>query len=458
MATNYIGRFWCARPELLDRVGARLEDWHRFGEYDLVLRCTEEARSIRHVPRLLCERSAPQIDDPAREREALNRAMARRGIEGELTEGCAPGYYRLRRRPRFRGLVSIIIPTGGNVALLSKCLSGIFERTNCQNFEVIVLYNTSTKPEVFPYFETIRHNGRVKIIDSKGPYNFSRICNLGAEMARGEILLFLNDDIEVIEPEWLDALIQHAERPEVGAVGARLLYPDGTVQHAGMFWAAGAGSGRHSFRHASGSDPGYFGLAVTSRNVISVTGACLMMRRDWFGAIGRFDESHTIVNNDVDICLRSWSNGGLVVYEPAVTLIHHELASRHNFPDEYDVEAFWEKWGALLETGDPYYHPNLVRDRDDYSIDDEPVQLIYAGHPLFCREEIRRILVVKLDHLGDFIIGVPALKRCKTTSRRRISTCWHRRALVPWPGSCRGSGMSSISSSFLLSPVWANAK
>ena len=414
LATNYIGRFWCVRPGLLDRVCASLDEWRRFGEYDLILRCTEEARSIRHVPRVLCERTSQQIHDPARERRALTRAMARRGIGGELAEGFAPGYYRLRPWPRFRGLVSIIIPTGGNVALLSKCLAGIFEGTRYQSFELILVYNTSTRAEIFPYLETIRHDRRVQIIDSQGPFNFSRICNLGAAAARGEILLFLNDDIEVIGPDWLDALLQHAERPEVGVVGARLLYPDGTVQHAGIFWAAGASGGRHAFRHAAGTDPGYFGLGVTPRNVLCVTGACLMMRRAWFEAIGRFDERHTVVNNDVDICLRSWSNGGRVVYEPAAALIHHELATRHNLPDDYDVGAFWTRWGALLGAGDPYYHANLARDRDDYSIDDEPVRLVYAGHPLFCREEIRRILVVKLDHLGDFITVTPALRRLQS--------------------------------------------
>jgi ADP-heptose:LPS heptosyltransferase/GT2 family glycosyltransferase len=409
LATNYIGRFWCVRPGLLERIGLGLEDWRSFGEYDLVLRCTEQARSIQHVPQVVCERGISQIDDVEHERTALSRAMARRGIDGELAAGCAAGYYRLNRRPRFCGLVSIIMPTGGNVALLSKCLTSIFERTSYQNFELIILHNTSTSLEAFPYFETITDDPRVKIIDSRGPFNFSRICNLGAAEAKGELLLFLNDDIEVVKPDWIDALIQHAERPEVGAVGARLLYAEGTVQHAGIFWAGR--SGRHAFRFAAGSDPGYFGLSLTPRNVIAVTGACIMMRRSWFDAIGGFDESHNIVNNDVDLCLRCWSNGGLVVYEPTATLIHHELATRHDLRDEYDIEGFWEKWGPLLKAGDPYYHPNLALDRDDYSVDEESVQLHYAGHPLFYQEEIRRILVVKLDHIGDFIIGVPALKR-----------------------------------------------
>jgi O-antigen biosynthesis protein len=409
LATNYIGRFWCARLSLLERVKASVEDWHQFGEYDLVLRCTEAAHSIRHIPHLVCERGAAQLDGKMTECEALARAMKRRCIDGQIVEGCAPGYYQIQRRLRSRSLVSIIMPTGFcNVDLLTKCLSSLFERTGYQNFELVIVYNT-TKPEVFPYFESISGDPRVRIIDSRGRFNFSRLCNVGAAAARGEFLLFLNDDTEVIEPDWIEGLMGHAERPEVGAVGARLLYPDGKVQHAGMFWAAG--NGRHAFRFAPQTDPGYFGLAMTTRNVISVTGACIMIRRSWFEKIGRFNESHTIVNNDVDLCLRSRQHGGLVVYEPRVTLIHHELASRHDLPDEYDVGGFSDTWDQLLNTGDPYYHPNLSRNSNDYSLDNEPVRLIYAGHPLFSREDIRRILVLKLDHIGDFILAVPALQR-----------------------------------------------
>jgi len=412
-ATNYIGRFWCAVPELLDRVGASLGDWHRFGEYDLVLRCTEEARNIQHVPRVLCERGSPQIDARSREREALARAMARRGIDGDIKEGCAPGYYRVRRRLRSRGMVSVIIPTTGNVDLLGPCLAGLLHGTNYPNIEVILLHN-NTRAEAFPYFDILVSDPRIKIIDAQGPFNYSRICNLGAAVATGEYLLFLNDDIEVTEPDWVDAMVQQAERPEVGIVGARLLYPDGRLQHAGMFWLAGEGGGRHSFRFAAKFDPGYFGLAATRRNVLMVTGACMMMRRERFEAVGRFDENHSIVNNDVDLCLRCWSNGDLIVYEPAATLIHHELASRRVLPEDYDVKRFWERWGELIAAGDPYYHPSLSLEHDDYSINVEPVQLFYAGHPLFSSADIRRILAVKLDHIGDLITSVPALNRLKS--------------------------------------------
>ena len=412
-ATNYIGRFWCAVPELLDRVGAGLRDWQRFGEYDLVLRCTEEARSIQHVPHVLCERGSPQIDSRSREREALGRAMARRGIDGDILEGCAPGYYRVRRRLRSPGMVSVIIPTTGKLDLLGPSLAGVLYGTDYPNLEVLILHN-NTRAEAFPYFDILRRDPRIKIVDAQGPFNFSRICNLGAAAASGEYLLFLNDDVEVTEPDWLDAMVQQAERPEVGVVGGRLLYPDGRLQHAGMFWLAGEGGGRHSFRRAAKFDRGYFGLAATQRNVWMVTGACMMIRREHFEAIGGFDENHSIVNNDVDLCLRSWSNGDLIVYEPAATLIHHELASRRVLPEDYDETRFWERWGDLIAAGDPYYHPNLSREHDDYSINVEPVQLFHAGHPLFSNADIRRILAVKLDHIGDFITSVLALKRLKS--------------------------------------------
>jgi ADP-heptose:LPS heptosyltransferase/GT2 family glycosyltransferase len=409
MATNYIGRLWCAEAGLIDRVGARLDEWNDFGEYDLVLRCTEAARTIHHVPAVLCERGRETIDEPAQERRALSRALDRRGIRGELSDGFAPGYHRLRRQHGFAGLVSVIVPSGGNVALLRRCVAGLLEATAYKNFELVITHNTELNPEMVAYLGMLGDDPRVGIIDATGPFNFSRICNLGVAKSRGELLLFLNDDTEVIEPDWLDSLIAHAERPEVGAVGARLLYPDGSIQHAGMFWVGRAG--RHSFRFAPGSEPGYFGFAVTPRNVISVTGACIMMRRSWFEAIGGFDESHSVINNDVDLCLRCWSHGGLVVYEPAATLIHHEMASRYEVPEEYDVDGFAARWDRLFQAGDPYYHPNLARNHDDYSVDVEPVQVLSAGHPLFRSEDVGRILVVKLDHLGDFITGVPALSR-----------------------------------------------
>jgi GT2 family glycosyltransferase/tetratricopeptide (TPR) repeat protein len=384
LATNYIGRLWCAEPGLLERVGAGLRDWRDFGEYDLVLRCTEAAQGIRHVPHLLCERGTPQIDPPAQEREALARAMARRGIEGRVAAGCAPGYYRVSRRPRGRGgLVSIIIPTRASDGRVRTCIDSLRRVTAYRNIEIIAVDDI---PAADPEAKSWLRANADKVVPSEPPFNWSRYNNRAVRQAGGEFLLFLNDDTEITEPDWIAAMLQHAERPEIGIVGARLLYPDGGVQHAGMFWPAGGGSGRHAFRFFAGPDPGYFGLALTTRNVLLVTGACIMVRRELFATLGGFDERHWAVNNDADFCLRCWSAGKLIVYEPAATLYHHEAASRRDLPDEYDGEVFWQTWRSLLAAGDPYYHPNLSRTRDDYAFEEGPA----PADPLPQLAELRR--------------------------------------------------------------------
>src|SRR5439155_20209940 len=224
----------------------------------------------------------------------------------------------------------------------------------------------------------------------------ARFRNLGAAAATGECRLFLNDDIEITDPDWLEALLAEAQRTEVGVVGPRLLYPDRRVQHAGMFLAA-LGQGRHAFRYAAEDDPGYFGLSLTQRNVIAVTGACLMTRRETYDALGGFDETQAVVNNDLDLCLRAWRKGLLTVYVPHVTLLHREAISRAALEDTYDAAVFDSKWRDVFAAGDPFFNPHLSKNHDDFAIDQEPTQLLVTGRPTLTREEIRRILVVKLD-------------------------------------------------------------
>jgi lipopolysaccharide heptosyltransferase II len=249
-------------------------------------------------------------------------------------------------------------------------------------------------------------------VDIPDAFNWSRFNNRAAEAADGDFLLFLNDDIEIVQPDWLDSMMEHAVRPEVGMVGPQLLYPDRQVQHAGMFLATN-GIGRHAFRFNAADEPGYFGLALTQRNVIAVTGACMLVRREVFERLGRFDEAHEIINNDVDFCLRAHRAGLRAVFTPYASLIHHELASRARLKDVFDLSHFNAQWKTLYAAGDPYFNPRLSKHADDYRPDDEPVQAVFPGHPLFDASEIRRILVVKLDHIGDFVTALPAMRKLK---------------------------------------------
>ncbi|HEY1795571.1 MAG TPA: glycosyltransferase family 9 protein [Stellaceae bacterium] len=405
-ATNYIGRFWCALTSVFQRARTTLAEWLQYGDYDLVLRCAETTSGIHHVPKVLCQRGRWQLDHPRQEAAALGRALARRGIAGEVLDGCGPGHYRVKRAVDTEALVSIIIPTCAAGGLIRTCIDTLRAGTAYRNFEIICVENIPpSDPEAKAW---LRENADT-VVTAKRPFNWSRFNNLAAKKARGQYLLFLNDDIEIIEPGWLTALVEHAQRPEVGVVGARLLYPDRKVQHAGMFWTPQGG--RHAFRFAAEADPGYFGLAQSERNVTMVTGACMMVRRAEFDAMGGFDEKHTIINNDVDFCLRSGERGKLVVYTPHATLIHHEEASRHRLGEDFDTAAFAARWRRRLDAGDPFHHPYLSRDQDYYVDEPEPVELVYALRPMFDRASIRNILVVKLDHIGDFITAIPALRR-----------------------------------------------
>jgi ADP-heptose:LPS heptosyltransferase/GT2 family glycosyltransferase len=438
LSTNYIGRLWIAKSELIERAGISVGDWLEHGDYELILRTTEKAQTIQHIPKVLCERAVGNVDSAEVERGSLSRALERRGTKATISKGCRPGIYRVKRKRKTRGMVSIIIPTCAARGLIKACLDSLKAKTAYRNYEIICIENITA--EKSDWKRWLRENAN-DVIETAEPFNWSRYNNLCAERANGEFLLFLNDDIEVIEPTWLDTLLQQAERPEVGAVGPQLLYADGSVQHAGMGLVA-VGKARHVFRHARADDPGYFGLALTERNVIGVTGACLLTRRQVFDAVGRFDEAHTIVNNDLDYCLKTWSRGYVNIYTPHAQLIHHELASRGELGDDYDSSAFVGEWRDVFLKGDPYLNPNLSRHFDDLSPEREPVKVIYAGHPLLARESVQRVLVVKLDHIGDCITALPALRRLKELfPRARLSVLANRATKSIWAAE---SGIDEI--------------
>ena len=319
-----------------------------------------------------------------------------------------PDTWHARRTAPVTGKVSIIIPTCAAKGHVETCLTSLRALTAYQDYEIICVDNIPRREAMWKTF--IRAHAD-KIIDMPVAFNWSRFNNRAVDAADGEFLLFLNDDVEIVEPGWLDALLE--EMADGAAIaGARLLYPNRTVQHAGMF--LGNGIGRHAFRYAAEDDPGYFGLALTRREVIAVTGACLLVRRAVFDHLGRFDEAHDVINNDLDFCLRAHRAGLRTVYTPRATLIHHELASRETMTEDFDTARFTGEWGGVFAAGDPFFNPHLSRHSDDYRPDDEGIRAVWSGHPLIRREDVKRILVVKLDHIGDFITALPAMRRLKS--------------------------------------------
>jgi ADP-heptose:LPS heptosyltransferase/GT2 family glycosyltransferase len=408
LSTDYIGRAWCAKAALIGRAGLTLGDCVKYSTYDLALQLTEAAQSIRHLPRVLLEGAIADSGAGA-DKRALASALKRRGIDGTVEDGAAPGIFRVKRNVTAKGMVSIIIPTCATRGLIKVCLDTLRAQTRYPNFEIVCIENIPADQQEWK--DWLRANADT-VIGTTEPFNWSRFNNLAVDQSRGEYLLFLNDDIEILTPDWLDALLEHAQRPEVGVVGPQLLYPDRRVQHAGMFLAA-TGIARHAFRYMGENDLGYFGLALTQRDVIAVTGACLLTRRQTFEDIGRFDETHTVTNNDLDYCLRIWRAGLSTVYTPHTTLIHHEQVSRIEMGDIYNASAFNSAWGDLFTAGDPFFHTSLSKERDDFSFEWEPVELLCAGRPVYDRTTIKQILIVKLDHIGDCITAMPAIRRLK---------------------------------------------
>ncbi len=425
LSTNYIGRLWAASSALLARSGLTEADLRRHGLYDAVLRLTEQADGIHHVARVLCARGKGSGDTPGLERAALARALRRRGICGRLLPGPVRGTWRLQRdipaeildaRPaaglRQHGLVSIIIPTIAARGFIKAAIDSIRANTAWPAYEIICLDNippdADADHQVWKRWIADNADYTIEIAEA---FNWSRFNNVGVKAARGEFLLFLNDDIEVHHPHWLHGLVEHAQRPEVGVVGPQLLYADGRVQHAGVFLARRAA--RHAFRLYPRDAPGPFGLALTQRDVMSVTGACMMMRRAVFDAVGGFDEAHAIVNNDLDFNLRVRAAGFSVIYTPAVSLTHHEAVSRAKLSDVFDSQKFAEAWGDLFLRGDRFFSRHFSPDYDDYLPDTEPVRCFTAGNPLVARHKIRRILAIKVDHIGDFVTAFPAFRRIK---------------------------------------------
>jgi GT2 family glycosyltransferase len=283
----------------------------------------------------------------AAERGLLQAALARRGIEATVHPHGA-GVCRVRRSIRAPARVSVIIPTRDGLTMLRRCLDAV-ERTDHTDFEVVIVDNGSREDATLAFLATTAH----RVLRAPGPFNFSRLNNRAVHETAGRYLVFLNNDTEPCDPGWLRSLEEHAQRPEVGAVGAKLLYPDGRIQHAGIAVGIGDLAG-HPYRFRREQE-----TPDEVRNVSAVTAACLMMRRECFEAVSGFDECLPVNSNDVDLCLRLRSHGYLVVYTPHAVLRHFESQTRgaRALPD--DARLMTRRWRDVLRS-DPYYNPNLV--------------------------------------------------------------------------------------------------
>ena len=373
LSYNYICHFTTIRRTLLDSVGGFRSEFDGAQDYDLFLRIVERTERIHHIPRVLYHwrRSASSTSDNIRRKpkaleagkRAIDEHLQRRAEAGHVAIDWRTHAYWVKRDVRRARKVCIIIPVRDAIPLLSRCIDSIVKKTSYPDYEIVIINNDSQSDEARDYFSRTPH----RLLHFPGPFNFSAINNFAVEQTQCPWLLFLNNDVEVIESEWLGVMVEHVQRPEVGAVGARLLYPDNTIQHAGVVLGVG-GIAQHAFRGFPAEDPGVNRQLQVTRNYSSVTGACMMTRREVFDEVGGFDEERLPVTfNDVDLCLKMRRAGYLIVYTPFAKLYHHESASRRRSVEALETDVMRERWPDLLER-DPYYNPNLSRDRADFSL------------------------------------------------------------------------------------------
>jgi glycosyltransferase involved in cell wall biosynthesis len=386
LSHNMVCHLGVYRADLVRELGGFREGYEGAQDYDLTLRCVERLKrnQIIHTPRVLYHwRRHVQSTSSSGSNKAYALVAGERAINDHLKrcgiaataqlqpEGCYRVKYAL---PEPAPLVTLIIPTRNGYDLIRRCITSIVERTQYPRYEIIVINNGSDDPEVLGYLENLKSGRHVRVLCDHRPFNFSALNNAAVESARGDLIGLINNDTEVISPDWLNEMVSIAIQPGVGAVGARLWYPNGTLQHGGIILGVGGVAG-HSHRRLARGETGYSGRASVLQSFSAVTAACLVIRKDTYKLVGGLDETNLkVAFNDVDFCLRLREAGYRNIWTPYAELYHYESATRG---DEYsqakqarfqdEVRWMQQRWGREL-LRDPAYSPNLTLDREDFGL------------------------------------------------------------------------------------------
>ncbi len=382
---NYICHLFVVKRNLFEQVGFLRHEFDGAQDFDFVLRCAEKTDKFYHIPKILYHWRAHPDSTAGRPESKLYAYEAgakavqahcdRLGLDTEVVKSRWNGLYRTKYHLKDTPLVSIIIPNKDHVEDLDKCIRSIEEKATYKNLEYVIVENNSEKQETFSYYEKLQsENPKVTVVTWEKEFNYSAINNYGVSVAKGDYLLFMNNDTEIINPDCIEELLSFCMREEVGAVGARLYYEDDTIQHAGVIIKLGGIAG-HAFTGADKDNPGYFGRIVAAQDYSAVTAACMMTKRKVFEEVNGFEELLAVAFNDVDFCLKVREAGYLVVYNPYAELYHYESKSRglentkekvQRFQEE--IEIFRRRWNDILTKGDPNYNPNLTLEKSDFSL------------------------------------------------------------------------------------------
>ncbi|MBQ7433153.1 MAG: glycosyltransferase family 2 protein [Lachnospiraceae bacterium] len=372
---NYICHLFAVRKSIAFEVGGFHSEYDGAQDHDFILRCVEKSRHVAHIPKILyswrCHRNSTSENPESKlyafeaGQKAIEAYYQRQGIPGTVKAGPLFGWYKTEFHLTEHPLVSVLIPTKDHIDDLETCVNSLLTKATYDNYELIIIENNSTEPSTFAYYKDLeKRDKRIKVVYWDGPFNYSAINNFGAKYASGEYYLLLNNDVELITPEIFESMLGYCMREDVGIVGAKLFYPDNTIQHAGVLVGAG-GVADHVFKNMDMYEPGYMGRAISSQDMTCVTGACLMIKKSVFEEVGGLTEEFAVAYNDVDLCLKVIETGKLVVFDAFVSLYHYESKSRgyEDTPEKLmrfskEMELLSTRWDHRLD-GDPYYNKNL---------------------------------------------------------------------------------------------------
>lgn len=383
-SNNYICHFFVVRRSIVEQAGGFRKEFDGAQDYDFIFRCVEASGHVAHVPEILYHwrtHKASTADNPASKmyafdagKRAIEEHLKRTGVQGEVSHTQDLGFYRVKYPVQGRPLVSVIIPNKDEAETLKACLDSIREKTTYLNYEIIIVENNSTTDEIFRYYKELSADASVRLLRWKKEFNYSAINNFGARHAKGEYLLFLNNDVTIITPDWMEELLGICQRKEVGAAGVKLIYPDNTIQHAGCVVGMGGIAG-HMFVDMPANRTGYLHKASILQDMSAVTAACMMIKKEVFEQVGGFTEELAVAFNDVDLCLKVNKAGYLVVYDPYAQLYHMESKTRGAEDSKEKVRRFQKEieymrchWLDILKNGDPYYNKNLSLTKWNYSL------------------------------------------------------------------------------------------
>lgn len=386
-SNNYICHLFAAKKEIVDQVKGFRKEFDGSQDFDFILRCTELARKVSHIPKILYHWRSHQNSTAANpESKMYCYEAGKRAIEAHLKRSHQKGtvsmldylgYYHVDYEKTQESLVSILIPNKDEAESLKLCINSILEKTTYPNYEIIIIENNSTSEEIWEVYKELEQNEKIRVVVWKDIFNYSGINNFGASHAKGDYLVLLNNDTEIITPRWLDMMLADCQREEVGIVGTKLLYPDNTIQHCGVIIGMGGIAG-HVFVGQGWDSTGYFTKTQVQQDLSAVTAACLMISKKLFDEVGGLDEQLKVAFNDVDFCLRVRETGHLVMLDPRVQLYHYESKSRgtEDTPEKmrrFDSEVAFmkERWSKILEEGDPYYNKNLTLSSGDCGLRNE---------------------------------------------------------------------------------------